>query len=74
MPSKAALLDPKAHEAKIDDQFRMKTSLDYDTEEVKFLTKNSILELVFEDTKQVIGHCEFDIGKYANRSQGQLNK
>jgi hypothetical protein len=45
----------------------MKTSLDFDTEEYKFESKMSILELVFSETKQAIGHAEFDLGSYTNK-------
>ena len=29
----------------------------------------TILELVFAETKQAIGHAEFDLGSYANKSR-----
>ena len=45
----------------------MKTSLDFDVDEYKFQTKMSILELVFAETKQAIGHAEFDLGAYTNK-------
>ena len=62
LPSKSAQLDPKTHEAKIDDQFRMKTNLDYDAQDKKYLPKNSVLDLIFAKTQQVIGFVELDIG------------
>ena len=46
-----ATLNPDSHDAKIDDVFSMKTSLDYDTDEKKYQAKNSVLELIFENTK-----------------------
>lgn len=36
LDSKAGTIDPKTHDAKIDDIFKMKTSLDFDEEEYKF--------------------------------------
>ena len=67
LDSKPGLIDPSSHNAKIDDIFKMKTSLDFDTEEYKFESKMSILELVFSETKQAIGHAEFDLGSYTNK-------
>jgi hypothetical protein len=67
LESKTGAIDPLKHEATIDDIFKMKTSLDFDTDEYKFQPKMSILELVFADTKQVIGHVEFDLGAYTNK-------
>ena len=52
----------------------MKTSLDFDTDEHKFQPKLSILELVFAETKQPIGHVEFDLGVYTNKIRDQLVK
>ena len=45
------MIDPATHNAKIDDIFKMKTTLDFDTDEYKFESKMSILELVFSETK-----------------------
>jgi hypothetical protein len=45
----------------------MKTSLEFDINEYKFESKMSILELVFSETKQAIGHAEFDLGSYTNK-------
>ena len=45
----------------------MKTSLEFDVNEYKFESKMSILELVFSETKQAIGHAEFDLGSYTNK-------
>jgi hypothetical protein len=58
-----------SHDAKIDDIFKMKTSLDFDDEEFKFQPKMTILELVFAETKQAIGYAEFDLGQYANKNR-----
>ena len=52
----------------------MKTSLDFDMDEYKFQPKMSILELVFAETKQAIGHVEFDLGQYTNKIRDQLVK
>lgn len=62
------------HDAKIDDIFKMKTSLEFDTDEYKFQPKMSILELVFTETKQAIGYVEFDLGVYTNKIRDQLVK
>ena len=51
LDSKAGTIDPQTHDAKIDDIFKMKTSLDFDVDEYKFQSKMSILELVFAETK-----------------------
>jgi len=51
LDSKPGLIDPATHNAKIDDIFKMKTSLDFDMNEFKFESKMSILELVFSETK-----------------------
>ena len=67
LDSKAGTIDLTTHDAKIDDIFKMKTSLDFDTDEHKFQPKLSILELVFAETKQPIGHVEFDLGVYTNK-------
>lgn len=48
----------------------MKTTVDFDTDEYKFQSKGSILELVFADTKAAIGYTEFDIGAYTNKIRG----
>lgn len=74
LDSKPGDIDPKNHEAKIDDIFKMKTSLDFDIEDYKFQPKMSILELVFAETKQPIGFIEFDLGKYTNKVRDQLVK
>ena len=52
----------------------MKTSLEFDVEEYKFQSKQSILELVFNETKQGIGFIEFDLGKYTNKVRDQRVK
>ena len=36
LDSKAGIIDPATHDAKIDDIFKMKTALEYDSEEGKF--------------------------------------
>lgn len=59
---------------KIDDIFKMKTSLDFDDDEYKFQSKMSILELVFADTRQSIGHVEFDLGSYTNKIRDSMVK
>ena len=74
LDSKSGTIDPENHDAKIDDIFKMKTSLDFDEEEYKFQTKMSILELVFSDTKQAIGYVEFDLGSYTNKVRDATNK
>ena len=70
LDSKPGTIDPKTHDAKIDDIFTMKTAVDFDTDEYKFQSKMSILELIFVDTKAAIGHTEFDIGAYTNKIRG----
>jgi|TARA_B110000305_G_C19342832_1_gene590063 hypothetical protein len=52
----------------------MKTALDFDLDEHKFLPKMSILELVFSETKQAIGHAEFDLGQYTNKMRDSTVK
>ena len=64
----------KTHDVKIDDIFKMKTSLDFDDDEYKFQTKMSILELVFADTRQSIGFVEFDLGSYTNKVRDSMVK
>lgn len=44
----------------------MKTSLDYDMREEKFEPKQTIMQLVFAETKDSIGHTEFDLAYFAN--------
>ena len=61
------MIDPATNTAKIDDVFKMKTSLDYDVDSNKFQQKMSVIELQFNETNDVIGHCEFDLGMYGNR-------
>jgi hypothetical protein len=36
LDSKVGYIDPNTHDAKIDDIFKMKTSLDFDIDEYKF--------------------------------------
>ena len=67
MESKAGTVDPATHDAKIDDVFKMKTALEFDVSEYKFQPKNSILELIFSQSKKTIGHIDFDLGKYTNK-------
>ena len=67
LESKAGLVDPSTHDAKIDDIFKMKTALEFDVAEYKFQPKISILELIFTNTKAPVGHIEFDLGKYTNK-------
>lgn len=74
LSSKAGAIDPVTHDAKIDDMFKMKTAVDFDTDEYKFQSKLSILELVFADSKQSIGYVEFDLGAYSNKIRDQLVK
>jgi hypothetical protein len=69
LESKAGSIDVNSHDAKIDDIFKMKTSLEFDQDEFKFLPKLTILELVFAETKQAIGYAEFDLGFYANKNR-----
>ena len=61
------MIDPANNTSKIDDVFKMKTSLDYDMDKGKFEAKMSVIELQFAETKDVIGHTEFDLGLYGNR-------
>jgi hypothetical protein len=74
LDSKPGVIDPNTHDAKIDDIFKMKTSLDFDIDEYKFQSKMSILELIFADTKQPIGHVEFDLGSYTNQMKDTMKK
>ena len=74
LDSKPGMIDPSTHDAKIDDIFKMKTSLEFDTDEYKFQTKISILELVFAGTKQSIGYVEFDLGSYTNQMKDSMKK
>ena len=74
LDSKPGNIDPETHDAKIDDIFKMKTSLDFDMDDYKFQSKMSILELVFAETKQPIGFVEFDLGQYTNKIRDQLVK
>jgi len=67
LDSKIGMINPQDNTAKIDDVFKMKTSLDYDIEKNKFEPKMSIIELQFAETKDVIGHHEFDLGTYGNK-------
>ena len=67
LDSKIGMIDAATHTAKIDDVFKMKTSLDYDVDTGKFNPKMSVIQLQFAETKDVIGHCEFDLGMYGNR-------
>jgi len=52
----------------------MKTTLEFNTDEHKFMPKMSILELVFTESKNPIGHAEFDLGYYTNRLKDQSIK
>jgi len=74
LESKKGVIDPESKTAKIDDLFKMKTSLEFDSSEYKFLQKISILELIFEETKQAIGYFEFDLGQFTNRHREQTVK
>ena len=74
LESKSGVIDPNTHETKIDDIFKMKTALDFDLDEHKFQPKMSILELVFSETKQAIGHAEFDLGQYTNKMRDSTVK
>ena len=74
LESKAGIVDPKTNDAKIDDIFKMKTSLEFDASDYKFLSKLSILELIFHNNKQAIGHIEFDLGRYSNMISDQTKK
>lgn len=74
LESKVGKLNPDTHEAQIDDIFKMKTSLEYDTNESKFMRKMSILELIFSETKESIGFHEFDLGQIANTVRNQTYK
>lgn len=71
LESKAGTIEVHSKEAKIDDIFTMKTSIEYDVAEEKFQPKMSVLELVFQETKAPIGHVEFDFGKYANQMRNK---
>lgn len=71
LESKAGIVDPQTKYAKIDDIFKMKTSLEFDVEEYKFESKSSILELTFPNTKNQVGYIEFDLGKYTNKVNDQ---
>lgn len=48
LESKAGMVDPATHDAKIDDIFKMKTTLEFDVADYKFQPKISILELIFQ--------------------------
>jgi hypothetical protein len=50
----------------------MKTSLDFDLQEYKFLSKVTVLELVFESTKAKIGHYDLDLAEYTNRARDKM--
>ena len=67
LESKAGIVDPQTKDAKIDDVFKMKTSLEFDVVEYKFQSKISILELIYQNNKKPIGYIEFDLGKYTNK-------
>lgn len=41
------MINPETHEARIEDVFKMKTSLDFDIEKQKFEPKLSVIELQF---------------------------
>lgn len=68
------MIDLQTREAKIDDIFKMKTSLDFDTADYKFQSKMSILELQFNHNKQSIGYVEFDLGAFTNQTKDKLKK
>lgn len=74
LDSKVGTIDTKTHDVKIDDIFKMKTALDFDDDEYKFQPKQSILELMFSDTRQSVGFIEFDLGSYANKIRDQMSK
>ena len=56
------MINPKTHEAKIDDIFKMNTSLDFDEQDFKFMPKNSVISIVFASSNDEIGTYEFDLG------------
>ena len=66
LETQAATIKTDTHEAKIEDQFRMKTSLDMDVKEQTFEPKITVMSLVFTDTKDEIGHYDFNLATYAN--------
>lgn len=74
LESKTGVIDPETHDAKIDDIFKMKTSVEFDITDYKFQSKMSILELIFHQNKQAVGHIEFDLGWYANMTNDQTKK
>ena len=45
----------------------MKTSLDMDVKEQTFEPKITVMSLVFTDTKDEIGHYDFNLATYANQ-------
>ena len=72
LESNSAEIDPETSSARIDDVFKMKTSLDFDLQEYKFLSKVTVLELVFESTKAKIGHYDLDLAEYTNRARDKM--
>ena len=62
LESKTGVINPKTHDAKIDDIFKMNTTLDFDLTEFKFMPKNTVISIVFNDTNEDIGSYEFDLG------------
>ena len=52
----------------------MNTAIDFDIDEYKFQSKLSVLELAFAETRQSIGHVEFDLGAYTNKIRGSTVK
>ena len=74
LDSAPGMINPETHEAKIEDVFKMKTSLDFDMDKMKFEQKMSVIELQFTETKDVIGHTEFDLGMYGNRIRDKTVK
>ena len=74
LESKVGMINPKTHEAKIDDIFKMNTSLDFDETEYKFMPKNSVISIIFAQTSDEIGTYEFDLGQSANRFAGKTVK
>lgn len=49
----------------------MKTSLDYDMKEKLFEPKVTIMQLIFTDTKDEIGHVDLNLAQYANNMVGK---
>ena len=67
LKSKTATLDPRLHEAAVDDLFKMSTTLEYDESDRKYLPRKSVLSIVLDETSEVAATYEFDLGRWATR-------